>query len=41
MCSAVNAIMFINITDTGILEKSNRGEFQARNSSNMVYPYLS
>ena len=35
MCSAVNAIMFINVTDTGILEKSNGGEFRARNSSNI------
>ena len=32
-------LIFINIT--GILEKSSGGEFQARNSSGMVYPYLS
>ena len=29
-------IMFINITITGILEKSSGGEFQARNSSDIV-----
>ena len=30
--------MLINITVTGILEKSSGREFQARNSSSMVYP---
>ena len=34
-------IMFINITVTGVLEKSSGGEFQARNSSGMAYPYSS
>ena len=34
-------IMFINITVKGVLEKSSGGEFQARNSSGMVYPYSS
>ena len=34
-------IMLINITVTVILEKSSVGEFQARNSSGMVYPYAS
>ena len=34
-------IMFINITVMGVLEKSSGGEFQARNSSGMVYPYSS
>ena len=34
-------IMFINITVKGVLEKSSGGEFQARNSSDMVYPYSS
>ena len=34
-------VMFINITVTGVLEKSSGGEFQARNSSGMVYPYSS
>ena len=33
--------MFINIPVTGVLEKSSGEEFQARNSSDMVYPYLS
>ena len=33
--------MLINITVTGILEKSSGGEFQAKNSSDMVYPYSS
>ena len=33
--------MLINITFTAILEKSSGGEFQARNSSRMVYPYSS
>ena len=32
-------IMFINITVTGIVGKSNGGDFQARNSSGMVYPF--
>ena len=32
-------IVFINITVLGVLEKSSWGEFQARNSSGMVYPY--
>ena len=32
-------IMLINITITVILEKSSAGEFHARNSSGMVYPY--
>ena len=31
--------MLINITITGILEKSNGREFQGRNSNGMVYPY--
>ena len=31
-------IMLINITVIGVLEKSSRGEFQAGNSSGMVYP---
>ena len=31
-------VMFINITFAAILEKSIGGEFQARNSSAMVYP---
>ena len=39
--TTVIAIMFINITVMGILEKSSGGEFQARNSSDMVYPYSS
>ena len=34
-------ITLINITVTGILEKSSGGEFQAKNSSDMVYPYSS
>ena len=34
-------VMLINITFTAILEKSGGGEFQARNSSGMVYPYSS
>ena len=34
-------ITFINITVTGILEKSSGGEFQARNLSAMVYPHAS
>ena len=33
-------IMFINITVPGIVDKSNGGDFQARNSSGMVYPFL-
>ena len=37
----VITIMFINITVTGVLEKSSGGEFQARNSSGMAYPYSS
>ena len=37
----INAIMFINITVTGALEESKGGEFQAKNSSDMVDPYLS
>ena len=32
--------MLINITFAAILEKSSVGEFQARNSNGMVYPYL-
>ena len=35
------SIMFINITVKGVLEKSSGGEFQARNSSGMAYPYSS
>ena len=35
------AIMFINITVMGVLEKSSGAEFQARNSRGMVYPYSS
>ena len=31
--------MLINITFAAILEKSSGGEFQARNSNGMVYPY--
>ena len=34
-------VMLINITVTVILEKSSGGEFQARNSNGMVYPYSS
>ena len=36
-------IIVISINSTGrvILEKSSGGEFQARNSSGMVYPYSS
>ena len=34
-------VMLINITFTAILEKSGGGEFQARNSSRMVYLYSS
>ena len=34
-------IMLINITVTVFLEKPSAGEFQARNSSGMVYPYAS
>ena len=34
-------VMLINITFTAILEKSGGGEFQARNSNGMVYPYSS
>ena len=34
-------IMFINITVMGVLEKLSGREFQARNSSGMVYPYSS
>ena len=34
-------VMLINITFTAILEKSSGGEFQARNSSGMIYPYWS
>ena len=34
-------MMFINITVTGILEKSSWGELHTRNSSGMVYPYSS
>ena len=34
-------IMFIDITVMGVLEKSSGGDFQARNSSGMVYPYSS
>ena len=37
----INTIMFINITVMGVLEKSIGGEFRARNSSGMVYPYSS
>ena len=33
--------MLINITDAGIFEKSSAGEFEGRNSSGIVYPYLS
>ena len=34
-------IMFINITAMDVLKKSSGGEFQAKNSSSMVYPYSS
>ena len=34
-------VILININVTVILEKSSGGEFQARNSSGMVYPYSS
>ena len=34
-------VILINITVTVILEKSSGGEFQAWNSSGMVYPYSS
>ena len=34
-------VMLINITFTAILEKSDGGEFQARNSNGMVYPFSS
>ena len=34
-------VMLINIIVTDILEKSSGGEFQAKNSSEMVYPYSS
>ena len=34
--NTIITIMFINITITGILEKSSGGEFQARNSSDIV-----
>ena len=34
-------VMLINITFTAILDKSGGGEFQARNSNGMVYPYSS
>ena len=37
----IMTIMFINITVMSVLEKSSGGEFQARNSSGMVFPYLS
>ena len=33
--------LLISIIIMGVLEKSSRGEFQARNSSGMVYPYSS
>ena len=33
--------LFINITVTGIFEKSSGVEFLVRNSSSMVYPYSS
>ena len=33
--------MLINITVIGILDKSSRGKFRARNSSGMVNPYSS
>ena len=39
--TVIITIIFITITDAGILEKSSGGEFQARNSSVMVYPYSS
>ena len=37
--TTIITIMFINITVMSVLEKSSGGEFQARNSSGMVYPY--
>ena len=37
----VIVIRLINITPTGILEKSSWGEFEAGNSSGMVYIYSS
>ena len=37
----ITTVILTNITGTVILEKSRGGEFQARNSSCMVYPYSS
>ena len=34
-------VMFINITVTGVPKKPSGGEFQARDSSGIIYPYLS
>ena len=41
MIIIITIVILINITGTVILEKSSGGEFQARNSSGMVYPYSS
>ena len=35
----ITTIMLINITVTGISDKSSWGEFQVRNSRSIVYPY--
>ena len=37
--TTIVTIMSINITVLGVLQKSSWGEFQATNSSGMVYPY--
>ena len=37
--TTIITIMFINITVMVVLEKSSGGEFQAKKSSGMVYPY--
>ena len=41
MMIIIAIVVLINITGTVILEKSSGEEFQARNSSGMVYPYSS
>ena len=41
LLSIIIIVMLININIPVILEKSSGGEFQARNSSSMVYPYIS
>ena len=37
----ITIVILINISGRVVLEKSSGGEFQARNSSGMVYPYSS